>query len=408
MCHTLFGDSTKIKPITFLATLVTACYLSATTANATGYDLIDLGKNYFPYAVSTGVTLTDFRVAGTYIPGASVTAPPPEDINVGINYQAFYWSNLGGLKVAVPLPSGVQGMTARGINSSNRLVGSVREPLPDNFGALSNGPFAYTLDTNTGSYLNLQPQYNVGPSWAHGINDYGKIVCHTTAAISTPAPQGGYTTDITKSRVVRNTPYVATPQPRSAMAISNWDYVVGQVNPDPWPSGTPSQMWISRTPTTWNLLGTLPNPGGISTSFAYAVNSVVWPSTTVAGYNEKRNGSTILTQAAYYQGSLVAVPWSGVAPTWSVAYGVNKNLVDGSVKMVGSYKDSTGTFRAFRFQVGLSNPTDCNTYLTPAQQLKWRLIAAYAINDYDVIVGYGLYNDGINEPEYRGFILRPN
>lgn len=47
-CHTLLADSTKMKPYTFLAALATACSLSLTKADAAGYDLIDLGKNYFP------------------------------------------------------------------------------------------------------------------------------------------------------------------------------------------------------------------------------------------------------------------------------------------------------------------------------------------------------------------------
>jgi uncharacterized membrane protein len=186
------------------------------------------------------------------------------------------------------------------------------------------------------------------------------------------------------------------------MGINNNDLVTGQVNPD---AGN-SQMWLS-SPTGYSLLGTLSTSTGTTSNFGYALNNNTPP--LVVGYNKITDGTGDHFRAVYYLDTVL----TAIAPTRnypsSVAYAVSDlGRIAGSFQPVGTVTD-----HAFIFTIGNNAVTDCNSFLSVAQQSIYTLHAAYGINKNGVIAGYGSVKVNAGDPdneytEYHGFILKPN
>jgi hypothetical protein len=357
------------------------------------YTCIDLGKNYFPYAIDASN-----RVVGTFFPTTTSILPVrPDEMEQQsppglLIFQPFYYVPATGVKTLISIPPQAAKLNARGI-SADRYVCGTETDAP-------NGQYyGYRYDLLTSSYVRFDNIY-LGYSWGKAIDPSGQVVCHTNGPAPTLLPVNLNGPIVVNpglgTYLARHTPTTPPPYPLvgtidNTKAVNSFGAIVGGATTAITNGHT--EAWISGSGNSVSLLGT----GGYTNSLAYAITNSPFP--VVAG---KCYNSLTVPQAFYKSsaGPLTLLTIAGASS--STIYGMND-----SSRSVGSYQVTAGTVvtnKAFAYTIG-GSVTDLNTMTIAPGNLE----AAFKINNSGYIVGYMKVQPTRNSPiDYHGFLLIPS
>lgn len=316
--------------ITDLGVLPGGTYSSAYTLNNTGLiagvassPTVNLGPAL--WRTGTITAIPNYNGAGVLIPVRTNDAGEVilnEDIGgTSINYAI--WRDAGGAYHRLPpFPGGDSlRVTARGINTSGRIVGMVREPnlTITTHGVLwQNGAFLQDIGALSG-YASTNPQ---------DINDAGSVV-----GISTNTTNFNSTAFLWQAGGFTNLGALSAGAASAALALNNTGTIVGTSN-----GGFPVR-WVN------GAIQSLPVPAGVIQPTPVDVNDagdiVGWGTSTAPG---------VLYASAFWRNgqAILLPPWPGATQT--LARSINNNaeivgegpLVPGGPVHALSWKITTG------------------------------------------------------------------
>jgi probable HAF family extracellular repeat protein len=347
-------------------TLILVVGITVNSASVPNYAITDLGT--LPSGGSSGANGLN---AGGQVAGVSPTLRDPEDPLQAIFDHAIRWSSRETPRMRDLGTLGGESSTGFAINKAGDVVGAAMLQTGESHACL--------WSAATGARIDLD-SLGSGNSEAHAINDFNQVV-------------GYYYTPSGTARAFR---WIAGPGMKDLGTLSGGTFsfaygineagrVVGSSTTVT--SGRAVEQHAFLWEGTMRDLGTLPDH---NRSAAFAINNAAVPQ--VVGYSSA--GS--VQHAVLWSGSAVRDLGTLSGGSRSAALAIND-----AGEVVGSATSAGGAQRAMRWTAA-TGMVDLNQRLSTAQQKRWSLQEARAINNKGQIAGWGLL-DG----QRRAFLLTP-